>query len=120
MKIPYIVLKCQFIAEFINKILLCQNIFQLQQGSYLFVGIIVKEWNVVPRFYNVNAQVTQYYSKKMEDIVLKYQFIACFVPTLKFYSFFSTECIFEARMLYQCCPSIFLLMSRVFCFVCVF
>ena len=33
------------------------------------------------------------FEKKMEHIVLKYQFIAYSVPTLKFYTFSSMECV---------------------------
>ena len=49
----------------------------------------------VRHFYNVSAQMTQYYSKKMEDIVLKYQDIANFVLTLIFTPFSSMDCVLQ-------------------------
>ena len=41
---------------------------------------------------------------KKEDIEIKYQFIAYFVPTLKFYTFSSMECIFWSRNVVSMLP----------------
>ena len=89
--------------------------------------MILKEWNVVPKFYNVNAQMTQYCLKKNGRYCTKISIYCIFCTYAQIFDFFQhgmrfvkLECCINVALQYFSWAVVFWRARFYFCLIIVF